>query len=102
MAVIIILWMKNKDQAFSWFSESYYSSTEFFEYPLTYLLTYLLSTYLVMSSRQSVKFLSYILKKISLKNLMSAQKLFDHQSLDLIYCVENYVVVMFSYTSHDK
>lgn len=47
MAVIIILWMKNKDQAFSWFSESYYSSTEFFEYPLTYLLTYLLSTYLL-------------------------------------------------------
>ena len=48
MAVIIILWVKNKDQAFSWFSESYYSSTEFFEYPQnldedTYLLTYLLS-----------------------------------------------------------
>lgn len=102
MAVIIILWVKNKDQAFSWFSESYYSSTEFFEYPQnldedTYLLTYL-----VTSSRQSVKFLSYILKKISLKNLMSAQKLFDHQSLDLIYCVEKYVAVMLSYTSHDK
>lgn len=33
---------------------------------------------------------------------MSAQKLFDHQGLDLIYCVENYVAVMLSYTSHDK
>lgn len=33
MAVIIILWVENKDQAFSWFSELYYNSTEFFEYP---------------------------------------------------------------------
>lgn len=33
---------------------------------------------------------------------MSAQKLFDHQGLDLIYCVENYVAAMLSYTPHDK
>ena len=33
MAVIIILRLENKDQAFSWFSELYYNSTEFFEYP---------------------------------------------------------------------
>lgn len=42
MPVIIILQVEKKDQAFSWFSESYYNSTEFFEYPQNlYASTYL-------------------------------------------------------------